>query len=641
MGEKKEYLLERINGPDDLKGLGIEELEQLAGQLRQYMISVVSNTGGHLAPSLGVVELTLALHFVYSCPRDKIVWDVGHQCYAHKILTGRREAFKGIRQDGGISGFPFPPESEFDSFATGHASTSISAAVGYAAARDIAGDDFKVVAVIGDGALTGGLAQEGLNNAGASGRDILVLLNDNQMSISPNVGAFSHYLNSLILDPRYNKMKKDIWEMTGKLPVGKDVIRVFAHKVEESVKNLFVPGMLFEELGFRYFGPIDGHNLEELIQTLRTVRELEGPILLHVLTKKGKGFDHAEQNPTRFHGIAPFDKVSGQSLPSRIPTYSYFLGEAITELGAADPRITAITAAMPDGTGLAKFQKEHPERFFDVGIAEQHAVTFAAGLAMAGARPLVALYSTFMQRSVDSAIVDVALQDLPVVFALDRAGIVGDDGPTHNGVFDLSFMTMIPNMVVTAPKDEVELRDLLYSAFLQDKAPWSIRYPRGSGAGLMRSQRFRELETGSWEMCEEGTEVALLAVGSMVYPAIWARKLLLKDGISACVVNCRFVKPMDYEMLDKILAGCKTIVTVEENVLAGGFGTQVALYASDRKPGDNMMLHLGVPDVFLYPAKRSLLLERVGLTPAGIRNSVKQFIGGRVDERSIKGEHLP
>ncbi|MBN2290379.1 MAG: 1-deoxy-D-xylulose-5-phosphate synthase [Candidatus Glassbacteria bacterium] len=634
-------MLERIDSPEDLKRLSVEEMGRLCEELRSYMVSVVCDCGGHLAPNLGVVELTLALHYIYDCPRDKIIWDVGHQCYVHKIITGRREAFKWLRQDGGISGFPSPEESPCDAFATGHACTSISAAVGYAAARDLSGQDFNVVAVVGDGALTGGLAYEGLNNAGASGRNLLVVLNDNQMSISPNVGAFSQYLNTIILDPRYTKLKKDIWEMTEKLPVGKDQVRSFAHRLEESVKNLFVPGMLFEELGFRYFGPIDGHDLEEMIHALKTVKELEGPILLHVLTKKGKGFQHAENNPTRFHGTAAFDVDTGQSLPPRIPSYSWFMGQAAVELAENNPRILAITAAMPDGTGLKTFQQEHPGRFFDVGIAEQHAATFAAGMAMVGMRPLVALYSTFMQRAFDMAILDVALQKMPVVFALDRAGLVGDDGPTHNGVFDLSFMGMIPGMIVSAPKDEVELRDLLYTAFLQDKAPFSIRYPRGSGVGVIRSRRFREVEIGSWEMCEDGGDVAILAVGSMVYPAVWARKLLLKDGINAAVVNCRFVKPMDHAMLDRILGSYRTIVTVEENVLAGGFGSQVSLYASAKRPAGNRILHLGVSDQFLKPAKRTLLLERMGLTPSGIRSFVQQATGERMDEHSVKGQHLP
>ncbi|MBW7995029.1 MAG: 1-deoxy-D-xylulose-5-phosphate synthase [Candidatus Glassbacteria bacterium] len=629
--------LEKINGPDDVKRLQVEELEELCQEIREYLVSVVCTCGGHLAPNLGVAELTVALHHVYDLPADKIVWDVGHQCYVHKILTGRREAFRKLRQEGGVSGFPDPGESPCDAYVTGHASTSISAAIGYASARDLAKENFRVVAVIGDGALTGGLAYEGMNNAGASGRDILVILNDNQMSISPNVGAFSRYLNNIILDPRYNKLKKEIWDMTGKLPVGKEEVRGFAHKLEESLKNMVLPGMLFEELGFRYYGPVDGHNVGELVTTLQSVKDLDGPVLLHVLTKKGKGYVHAEENPTRFHGTPAFDIETGRSKPSQIPSYSRFFGDAAVELAENNPRILAITAAMPDGTGLDLFRDRIADRFFDVGIAEQHAVTFAAGMAKVGARPLVAIYSTFLQRAFDMTIIDVALQELPVVFALDRAGIVGDDGPTHNGVFDLGFMSMIPNMIVTAPKDEVELRDLLYTAFLQDKAPFSIRYPRGSGVGLIRSLRFREAPVGTWEMLEDGADVAVLATGSMVYPAMWASKLLAKDGIKAAVINCRYIKPLDEQMLDQLLDQFETIVTVEENLLTGGFGSQVALYAASRLRPGSRIFHLGIPDRFIKQARRNVILDRLGLSPAGIHSFVKSAIAERVNEHSVKG----
>lgn len=636
MRSKTEEMLEKINCPGDIRGLSVEELELLCRSLRDYIISVTSDSGGHLAPNLGAVELTVALHAVYECPKDKIIFDVGHQCYTHKLLTGRREGFRKLRQEGGISGFPSPKESPCDAFATGHASTSISAALGYASARDVAGQDFKVVAVIGDGALTGGLAYEGLNNAGAGGRDILVVLNDNQMSISPNVGAFSRYLNGIILDPRYNKLKKEIWDLTEKIPVGRDTVRGFAHKLEESLKNLFIPGMLFEELGFKYIGPIDGHNLGELIPALRTVREMKGPVLLHVITKKGKGYELAEEDPTRFHGTGAFDTSTGGTVIPQTPGYSQLFGEAALELAEVNPRIMAVSAAMPDGTGLTRFQREIPARFFDVGIAEGHAVTFSAGLAMVGARPLVAIYSTFLQRAFDHVIMDVALQDLPVVFALDRAGIVGDDGPTHNGVFDLSYMSLVPNMIVTAPKDEVELRDLLYTAFRQDKAPFSIRFPRGSGVGVIRSQRFREIEIGSWEMLEQGREVALLAVGTMVHPALWARKLLARDGIAAGVFNCRFVKPLDTRMLDHVLSRYETVVTLEENVLRGGFGSQVSLYAASRPVTSGRILHMGIPDEFLKVGKRSTLLDRLGLSPAGIQAFVKAALGAGVNEHSVK-----
>ncbi|OGG06902.1 MAG: 1-deoxy-D-xylulose-5-phosphate synthase [Candidatus Glassbacteria bacterium RIFCSPLOWO2_12_FULL_58_11] len=632
--------LSRIEGPADVKALANEELKQLCQEIREYLVSVVCECGGHLAPNLGIAELTVALHYIFDSPRDKIIWDVGHQCYVHKILTGRKEAFKKLRQDGGLSGFPSPEESPCDSFIAGHASTSISAAVGFATARDLAGENFKVIAVIGDGALTGGLAYEGLNNAGASGRNLLVILNDNQMSISPNVGAFSRYLNSIILDPRYNKFKKDIWDVTEKLPVGKEEVRNFARRLEESLKNLVLPGMLFEELGFKYFGPIDGHNLDELISTLNSIKDLEGPQLLHVLTKKGKGYEHAEENPTLFHGTPAFDSATGRSIPSRIPSYSRLFGDAAVELAEVNPRILAITAAMPDGTGLDKFRDTFPGRFFDVGIAEQHAVTFAAGMSKVGARPLVAIYSTFIQRAFDMTMLEVALQEQPVVFALDRAGIVGDDGPTHNGVFDLSFMSLIPNMIVSAPKDEVELRDLLYTAFLQEKAPFSIRFPRGSGVGMGRSLWFRELAIGSWEILEQGGDVAILATGSMVYPSLWASKLLAKEGLNATVVNCRFIKPMDQEILDWILDNYETVVTVEENVLCGGFGSQVGLYASGRPWTAARISHLGIPDQFLKQAKRSTVLERLGLSPAGIESFVRKAVGERLDEHSLKGKHL-
>jgi len=632
--------LSKIDGPADIKACSLDELRELCGEIREYLVSVVCECGGHLAPNLGVAELTVALHYVYDSPRDRIIWDVGHQCYVHKIITGRREAFRKLRQEDGISGFPNPEESPCDAFVTGHASTSISAALGYATARDIARLDFRVIAVIGDGSLSGGLAYEGLNNAGASGRNLLVVLNDNQMSISPNVGAFSRYLNEIILDPRYNKFKRDIWEVTEKLPVGKAEVRKFARRLEESLKGLVLPGMLFEELGFKYYGPIDGHNLEELVHSLQAVKTFEGPVLLHVLTKKGKGYEHAEANPTRFHGTPAFDVSTGVSKSTPVPSYSRFFGEAAVELAENNPRILAITAAMPDGTGLDGFRDRLPERFFDVGIAEQHAVTFAAGLAKVGARPLVAIYSTFLQRAFDNTIMDVALQKLPVVFALDRSGIVGDDGPTHNGVFDISFMSLIPNMVVAAPKDEVELRDLLFTAFLQEKAPFSIRYPRGSGVGLIRSLRFRELPVGTWEFLEEGRDVAVLATGSMVYPALWARKLLAKDQIAAAVINCRYVKPLDERMLDEILDNFETVVTVEENVLRGGFGSQVALHAAARPGHHTKISHLGIPDRFLKQAGRSQILERLGLTPSGIYSFVRNAVGERVNEHSFKGEHL-
>ena len=628
---KKYRILNNIDSPEDLKQLSINDLNDLCEEIREYIIGVVCGCGGHLAPSLGVVELTLALHYVYNIPVDKLIFDVGHQCYVHKIVTGRREAFKWVRQEGGISGFPHPAESPCDAFATGHASTSISAALGYATARDIAGKDYEVVAVIGDGSLTGGLAYEGLNHAGASGKKMLVVLNDNQMSIAPNVGAFSRYLNNIMLDPRYSRFKSEIWDITEKLPVGKDQVRRFAHRMEESLKNLIVPGIVFEELGFKYFGPVEGHNVEELVRILRTIRKLDGPILLHVITKKGKGYSYAEENPTRFHGTNGFDRNTGLSpVSAGAISYSKAFGEAALELAQSNERITAITAAMPDGTGLSNFQKELPDRFFDVGIAEEHAVTFAAGQALAGMRPLVALYSTFLQRAIDMAVVDVALQNCPVVFGIDRAGVVGDDGPTHNGVFDLSFMSMIPGMIVSAPRDEIELRDLLYTAFLQDEHPFSIRYPRGSGIGALRTERFKKIEIGSWEVMEEGEDVALLAVGTLLHTCVWAAKLLRAEGISPTIVNCRFVKPLDKKILRKVLESHRVVVTLEENVLSGGFGSQVAMFAAlNSVKMAGRLFHLGVPDEFLKHAKRSLILERLGLNAAGIHKFVNNCINGQ------------
>ena len=629
---KKYRILNNIESPEDLKQLSISDLNDLCEEIREYIVGVVCGCGGHLAPSLGVVELTLALHYVYNIPVDKLIFDVGHQCYVHKIITGRREAFKWVRQEGGISGFPHPAESPCDAFATGHASTSISAALGYATARDIAGQDYNVVAVIGDGSLTGGLAYEGLNHAGASGKKMLVVLNDNQMSIAPNVGAFSRYLNNIMLDPRYSRFKSEIWDITEKLPVGKDQVRRFAHRMEESLKNLIVPGIVFEELGFKYFGPVEGHNVEELVRILRTIRKLDGPILLHVITKKGKGYSFAEENPTRFHGTGGFDRSTGLTpVSTGAIAFSKAFGEAALELAQSNERITAITAAMPDGTGLKNFQKELPERFFDVGIAEEHAVTFAAGQSLAGMRPLVALYSTFLQRAIDMAVVDVALQNCPVVFGIDRAGIVGDDGPTHNGVFDLSFMSMIPGMIVSAPRDEIELRDLLYTAFMQEEHPFSIRYPRGAGIGTLRTERFKKIEIGTWEMMEEGEDVALLAVGTMVHTSVWAAKLLRADGVNPTVVNCRFVKPLDEKMLRSILESHRVVITLEENVLSGGFGSQVSMFSAlNSVKMAGKLHHLGVPDEFLKHAKRSLILERLGLNAAGIHSYAKNCLDGQV-----------
>jgi 1-deoxy-D-xylulose-5-phosphate synthase len=627
-------LLDGINGPSDLKKLTVEELGLLCTELREYIISVVSETGGHLAPSLGVIELTVVLHYIYNFPEDIVVWDVGHQSYAHKILTGRREAFKTLRQYGGLSGFTNRSESRYDSFGAGHASTSISAALGFAVARDHLHSDNEVLAVVGDGALTGGLAYEGLNNAGASGTDITVILNDNKMSISPNVGAISRYLTGIITNPIYNRIKNEIWRITGKVPSIGDSVRVLARRLEESLKSLITPGMLFEVLGFRYFGPIDGHNLEELLRAMRSVKEIPGPKFVHVLTVKGKGYPQAEKDSAHFHGVGAFCKVTGKSnSKGRGVRYTKVLGDALVELGAGDDRIVAVSAAMPTGTGLSLFKEKFPDRFFDVGIAEAHAVTFSAGLAAAGMKPVVAIYSTFLQRAVDQLIHDVALQSLPVVFVIDRGGLVGEDGPTHHGVFDLSYLTMIPNFVVTAPKDGSELRNLLVTAVRYEEGPFAIRYPRDKAVTIDKDPMFHEILMGSWEVLAHGEDVVILAVGSMVRPALLAGRKLRDAGVKAEVVNCRFIKPFDEVLLKEISRRFQLVVTLAENTSVNGFGTQVddALHRYGRFHG--RVMKLGIPDRFIRHGPRKKLLDVVGLTPEKITASVLEFVGGKMVEQ--------
>ncbi|MDZ7722130.1 MAG: 1-deoxy-D-xylulose-5-phosphate synthase [candidate division KSB1 bacterium] len=531
------YLLNDIASPEDLRQLTIPQLAQLSREIRQYLISTVSQTGGHLAPSLGVVELTIALHYNFNTPNDKLVWDVGHQAYIHKILTGRKDRFNTLRQYKGLSGFPNRFESEYDTFGVGHASTSISAAFGMACARDMMGEDYKVLAIIGDGALTGGLAYEGLNNAGASGRDFIVILNDNSMSISPNVGAMSKYLTNLISNPIYNRIKKEVWDFTGRFDGMGTFIRRAARRAEEGVKAFITPGLLFERLGFRYWGPVDGHNLAGITRILREVKKFRGPILVHVQTQKGKGFEPAEKNAPVFHGLGKFDPETGKIIKkSANPSYSRVFGQAMVDLAAQDDKVVALTAAMELGTGLSEFAKTYPERFYDVGIAEGHAVTFAAGMAAQGMKPVCAIYSSFLQRAYDMVIHDVALQKLPVIFALDRAGLVGDDGPTHHGVFDMAFLRTIPGMVIMSPKDENELRHMLYTASLYDQGPVALRYPRGEGEGVPVSKDFIQLPVGKSEMVRPGREVAIVAIGHMVYPAVKAAEEL-EEG-NRTVAHC-------------------------------------------------------------------------------------------------------
>lgn len=623
--------MDEIDTTARLRELSTDELEQLCREIRERIVSVVSQTGGHLASGLGVVELTVALHYIFNTPRDILIWDVGHQSYCHKIITGRGGRFATLRQNGGLSGFPKRGESAYDPFGTGHASTSISSALGFAVARDRHGQDHRVIAVIGDGALTGGLAYEGLNNAGAMGTDIIVILNDNRMSIAPNVGAIARYLTSVITNPSYNRIRTEIWNLTWKLSSFGANVRVMARRLEESLKNLITPGMLFEELGFRYIGPVDGHNIRELIGTFKGLLGIRGPIFVHVLTKKGKGYEPAETSPHRFHGVSSFDKVTGMdNHRSELPPYTTVFSNALIELAEKDPRIVAVTAAMPEGTGLAAFGERFPKRFFDVGIAEAHAVTFSAGMACAGMKPVAAIYSTFLQRAVDQIIHDVSLQGVPVVFVLDRGGVVGRDGVTHHGVFDLTYLSMVPNMVVSSPKDEQELRNLLFTALSHETGPFAIRFPRDSVLLLDPRGEPRKLEIGSWEVIHEGRDVAFLAVGSMVKNCLEAEQLMAEWGMSPCLVNCRFVKPLDLALLERLSEEYGLLVTVEENVLSGGFGSRIAQALLAPGMGKTRLCQLGLPDAYLEHASREELLAQAGLAPEGIANAVARALSARM-----------
>ena len=614
--------LDGIEGPQDLKELTLRDLTKLADEIRERIISVVSETGGHLAPSLGVVELTIALHYCFDSPKDKMIWDVGHQAYAHKLLTGRHESFSRLRMKGGISGFPKIDESVHDAFGTGHASTSISAALGLACARDLQGEDYHVLAVIGDGALTGGMAFEGLNQAGHLRKNLIVILNENKMSISRNVGALSQYLTRLISAPVYRRFEADVWELLGRVPTFGGKAQALGGRIKESLKSLVVPGILFEELGLRYYGPVDGHNLEQLIHVLNHIKEFDGPQLLHVVTKKGKGYTHAERDATKFHGIGTFDKKTGKlEKSSDFPSYTQVFGKTITELASKHKNVVAITAAMPDGTGLTDFRDRIPGRFFDVGIAEQHAVTFAAGMARGGLKPIVAIYSTFLQRAFDQIVHDVALQGLNVGFAIDRGGLVGEDGPTHHGTLDLSYLGQIPNLVVMAPKDENEFRHMLKTMVAYDGGPVAVRYPRDYGYGVKLDRKLRTLDIGKGELVTEGEDVVLVAIGSMVVPCCEAAARLAAEGISCSVINARFVKPLDRELLTRVAAKVKLVCTVEENVLRGGFGTAVSALLSECEIKVPVTM-LGLPDRFISYAARHELLEEMGLTPDGIARSV-------------------
>ena len=617
-------ILDGITEPKQLKQLSLRELQQLASELRARIIETCASNGGHLAPSLGVVELTIALHRVFDSPSDKIVWDVGHQAYAHKLLTGRNAAFGTLRTMGGLSGFPKRAESAHDSFDVGHSSTSISAALGLAVARDLKRGHNKVLAVIGDGSMTGGIAYEALNHAGHLNKDLVVILNDNEMSISENVGALSNLLSRTITSEFVHKAKKELEAFLEGLPMfGRSALQI-AKRAEESLKGLFTPGMLFEAFGFEYIGPIDGHDIPLLLETLENVKRFDDAVLIHVLTKKGKGYQPAEANPSLFHGVGPFDAATGKVLKGKggAASYTGVFGVTIKRLAQENEKIVAVTAAMPDGTGLSPFAKEFPERFFDVGIAEQHAVTFAAGLAADGFRPVVALYSSFLQRGFDQLCHDVCLQDLPVLFAIDRAGVVGSDGPTHHGVFDLSYLRQLPGLTVMAPKDENELQHMLVTSLSLD-GPSAIRYPRGPGLGVPMDQRLTPLAVGKGELLRPGKDGAILAIGTMVQPAMQAAAELALEGVELAVMNARFVKPLDHELILS-LAGTGMLFTVEENARQGGFGTAVLELLEQNEVTGVKVTRLGFPDSFVEQGEQAELKALYGLDQAGIVKSVRE-----------------
>ena len=622
-------LLESIESPADVRRLSRDQLQPLADEVRRRLIEVVSQTGGHIGAGLGVVELTVALCYCFDSPRDKIVWDVGHQAYPWKILTGRNARFPTLRQTGGLSGFLRRSESEHDQFGAGHAGTGLSAAFGIAAARDLKSEHFKVVAVVGDGALTCGLPYEAMNNAGHSGRDIIMVLNDNGMSIAPNVGAINKYLGSIIASPITVRLRERMKVMIEKAShvVGGQRLVDFAKTMEESIKNFWSPGMLFEELGFRYFGPIDGHNIAQLLQTFQIVKTLRGPRVVHVITEKGRGFPLPEPDLEKYHARAPYDPVTGKLKPPSpgggAPQWTKVFGEAITQLAAEYPSLVAITAAMPSGTGTNVFQKKWPERFFDVGIAEAHATTFAAGLATQGIRPVVAIYSTFLQRAYDSIIHDVAIQQLPVIFCLDRAGMVGEDGQTHMGLYDIAYLLPVPHLTVTAPKDGAELIGLLRCALDHTAGPFSLRYPRDKAPGeAPPAAEVAPIPYGTWEVLRKGKDCALLAVGVMCRPALEAAQTLAADGLDVTVVNCRFLKPIDREILDALAHEHKLLVTVEDGVVVNGFGASIAALVQTTAV-DVRVVPLGVPDRTYEHAPRAEQLDAVGLTGHGIAARVR------------------
>ena len=620
-------VLSKVNSPSDMKHLSPQELKQLSQELRDFIVDVVSKNGGHLGASLGVIELTVALHHVYNTPNDLVVWDVGHQAYPHKILTGRRDNFHTNRKFQGLSGFPKRSESEYDTFGVGHSSTSISAALGMSVASNLQNTGKHVVAVIGDGALTGGMAFEALNNGGFIQDDFLVILNDNRMGIDPSTGALNDYLTEITTSKTYNKFRDEVYDLLGKLKGFGDQMRTVAAKIEDGLKAALTPGMLFESFGFKYYGPIDGHDLPKLVDTLKHLKNIKGPKFLHILTVKGKGYAPAEEDQLAFHGPTPFDKESGifAKKASGPISYTDAFGKAIVQLAKEDDSIVGITAAMPSGTGLKYLAAEMPDRFFDVGIAEQHAVTFAAGLACEKMTPITAIYSTFLQRGYDQIIHDVCLQKLPVVFCLDRAGLVGSDGPTHHGAFDISYLRCLPNIVLMAPKDESELRDMIYTATKYKKGPTAIRYPRGNGLGVPLKNNFELLEIGKAEVLQKGEDVAVLALGSMVDHAAQAAKILAGKEIHPEIVNMRFAKPLDEEMLHSVFSRFNKIVTVEENTILGGFGSAIAEFAvKNRYKGDIEII--GIPDSFIEHGSPADCHKMAGIDPQSIASKIENLV---------------
>ncbi len=618
-------LLDKINRPEDLKVLSFKQLSQLADEVRDLMIGAVAKTGGHLAPSLGAVDFIIALHYCLNAPRDKIIWDVGHQAYCHKILTNRKDRFHTLRQKGGISGFPNIEESEYDIFTVGHGSTSISTALGLCAARDLKGTSEKIVAVIGDGSLGGGMAFEGLNHAGQLHKDLLIILNDNEFSISPSVGAWSRYLNRVITNPVYNRVRVDVDRLIRRVPKLGFRLAGAARKLEEGLKNLLVPGMIFEEMGIRYFGPVDGHNIPAFVEVINNVLPLDEPRLIHVVTKKGKGFKFAENAPSKFHGTAPFDREKGEITPSSGTSFTKAFSNKIVELAGKDSRIVAITAAMPDGTGLDDFEKTFPDRFFNVGMAEAHAVGFSAGLAKKGLIPVLAIYSSFLQRAYDQIIHDVALQNLHVVFCIDRAGLVGEDGPTHHGVFDISYLRHIPNLVCMAPKDIEELDAMLEFA-IGFTGPVAIRYPRGKALGKAGvNVSMQRIELGRSEMLRAGNDIAIFAIGDMALPALEAAHILAGENIQAEVINMRFIKPIDNDIILRTAKRIKKFLVVEDNVLEGGMGSSLIEVLADNNQNVEVK-RVGVPDRFITYAKRDELLAELGLSAKAIAGKAREWL---------------